>query len=53
MGEVLAKAIGEPLRQMWHDTCIYCCDAFDCSSECGCCKCQCVTKAHEHEEEIT
>ena len=47
MGEALTKAIGDPITKMWHDSCVYCCDALDCSSNCGACSCHCQTHAAE------
>jgi len=55
MGEVIAKAIGDPVARMWHDSCVYCCDDLDCSSGCGACSCHCQTHAadlHENDIEI-
>ena len=50
MGEVLAKAIGDPVARMWHDACVYCCDASECQSGCGSVTCRCVTHAHDEKE---
>ena len=50
MGELLAKAIGEPVQKMWHDAMIVF-DHMNCDSECGCYKCSCSTHAQEENEE--
>ena len=52
MGEALAKAVGQPIIEMWHDSCVYCCAALDSSRDCGACTCHCQTHAAEasHEE---
>ena len=53
MGDQLAKAIGEPLQKIYHDTCVYCCDDCKCSSDClSCCRISIETHPHEKDIEI-
>ena len=51
MGEVLAKAIGEPLTLMWHDMC-HCCEHIRINSDCVCGKCNIETDGQDSHEEI-
>ena len=50
MGDIVTK-ISQPVADMWHDTCVYMCDSIECGSDCGWCKCTCVTHAHEEIDE--
>ena len=51
MGEVLAKALGEPLTVMWHDMC-HCCEHLHISSDRVCGKCNIETDGQDSHEEI-
>ena len=51
MGSAVAVIVAEPVKEMWRDMCIYCCDALEVESTCGCCRVSVVTHAHEEIDE--
>ena len=52
MGEVLAKAIGDPVARMWHDCCQLCCDDCTFESDCNCCRISVQTRPHEPDVQV-
>ena len=55
MGEAMVKAVMDGISKPYHDTCLFCCNACTCRSECTkCIPCVCSITTHEtgDDEEI-